>query len=347
MIVKDLSNAVEFRNKWDKFVLSHINSTNYHQVIWKDIIEKTFGHKTYYLFALNDEEEIEGILPLVHMKSILFGNFLISLPFFNYGGLLANGQEAIDSLIIKAKEIGDALSVEHIELRHLIPLKNAHDLKLKTHKVTMLLELPDDPDILWKRFKSKLRSQIRRPQKEGMSVKIGGIDQLDSFYEVFSINMRDLGTPVYPKKFFLNILKSFPKNSWIVSVFYNNLPVASGFIIGFKDVLEIPWASSIRKYNRLAPNMLLYWSILEFACKKGFKKFDFGRSSPNKGTYRFKKQWGATPHQLYWYYWLRNKEQLPSINPDNPKYKMAIELWQKLPVGITKILGPMIVKYIP
>ncbi len=346
MIVKELSNTRKFCDKWDKFVLSNKDSSNYHQLVWKNVIEKTFGHKTYYLFVLDDNEEIRGILPLVHMKSLLFGNFLVSLPFFNYGGVLADNNEAMNALIQRAEELGKELGVEHIEFRHSFPLDSV-DLKVKTHKVSMLLDLPDDPDTLWKSFKSKLRSQIRRPQKEGMEVKIGTLDQVDNFYEVFSINMRDLGTPVYPKNFFVNILNAFPNNAWIVTVFYDNLPVASGFIIGFKDVLEIPWASSIRKYNRFAPNMLLYWSILEFACKNGFKKFDFGRSSPNKGTYRFKKQWGAKPHQLYWYYWLRKGEELPSINPDNPKYKMAIDLWRKLPLSVTKILGPKIVKYIP
>ncbi len=345
MIVRELSSDKALCARWDKFVASHVNSTNYHQLLWKDIVERTFGHRGYYLLAISNDDVV-GVLPLFHMKSLLFGNFLVSLPFFNYGGILADTKEAVDALILKAEELGRDLGVEHVELRHGFPLDNV-ELKVKTHKVTMLLDLPEDSDALWNSFKSKLRSQVRRPQKEGMEVKIGALDQVDNFYEVFSINMRDLGTPVYSKTFFVNILNAFPDDAWIVTVFYDNLPVASGFIIGFKDVLEIPWASSIRKYNRFAPNMLLYWSILEFACKKGFKRFDFGRSSLNKGTYRFKKQWGAKPCQLYWYYWLRTGGDLPSINPDNPKYKMAIDLWRRLPLGITRLLGPRIVKYIP
>ena len=334
---------------WDEFVLNHPESTNYHLINWKQVIEKTFGHKTYYLLA-EEKNEIKGILPLVHMKSPLFGNFLVSLPFFNYSGVLAKDEKTKVFLLKEAINLANQLKVEHIELRHLFSLSNTSLSSLwhlKTHKVTLFLDLPDDPDILWKSFKSKLRSQIKRPQKEGMTTQIGHLNQLDNFYYVFSINMRDLGTPVYPKRFFANILKIFPDKARICTVFYNKIPVASGFIIGFKDTLEIPWASSIRKYNRYAPNMLLYWSILKYACEQGYKRFDFGRSTPNKGTYRFKKQWGPTPHQLYWYYWLNNKNKLPELNPDNPKFQLAVKIWQRLPIKLTKLIGPLIIKNIP
>jgi hypothetical protein len=125
------------------------------------------------------------------------------------------------------------------------------------------------------------------------------------------------------------------------------MPVASGFLIGFKETLEIPWASSLREYNAQSPNMLLYWTALRFACERGFKTFDFGRSTPGGGTYRFKEQWGAKPVPLYWYYWMRNGGALPELNPNNPKYRSAIALWKHLPVGLTKVLGPFIVRNLP
>ncbi len=334
---------------WDEFVLSHPEGVNYHLSGWRQVVETTFGHKTYYLLA-KEGHKIKGILPLVHMKSLLFGNFLASLPFFNYGGVLAQDEETKHLLLKQAISLAQELDAEHIELRHLTPAlspKEKDSWQLKTHKVTLFLNLPDAPEILWKSFKSKLRSQIRRPQKEGMTAQIGHLDQLNNFYQVFSINMRDLGTPVYPKRFFANILMTFPDTARICTVFYQDIPVASGFIIGFKNTLEIPWASSLRKYNRYAPNMLLYWNILKYACEQGYKRFDFGRSTPNKGTYRFKKQWGAVPHQLYWYYWLRQGNELPALNPDNPKYKLAIKLWQRLPLFLTQLIGPKIVKNIP
>jgi len=211
----------------------------------------------------------------------------------------------------------------------------------------MRLELPKSEKDLWTSFPSKLKSQIRKPQKEGMTGRIARYEELDNFYRIFSINMRDLGTPVYPKHFFRNILDHFPENSWICTVSTGSIPVASGFLLGFKGKLEIPWASSIREYNRLGPNMFLYWSCLEFACNRGFRVFDFGRSTVGEGTYRFKEQWGAIPHPMFWHYWMAKDAPMPEINPRNPKYRFAIGVWKKLPVPITRIFGPRLVRNIP
>jgi FemAB-related protein (PEP-CTERM system-associated) len=212
----------------------------------------------------------------------------------------------------------------------------------------MRLELPQDSGELWKTFPSKLRSQIRRPEKEGMYVKSGGDEELDSFYAVFSVNMRDLGTPVYSKEFFRTVMKEFPETAWISTVYTKTGdPAASGFFVGFKNIVEIPWASSLRWYNHCSPNMLLYWSALKSSCEKGYSVFDFGRSTPDEGTFKFKEQWGAKPVQLYWQYWMRNGGLLPQLNPKNPKYRIAIKIWQHLPVSLTRLIGPGIVKNLP
>jgi len=219
---------------------------------------------------------------------------------------------------------------------------------VKTSKVSMRLELPGKPEELWKTFSSKLRSQAQRPMREGMYARLGREGSLDDFYAVFARNMRDLGTPVYSKEFFRNILRELPDSTWICTVFTKRRePVAAGFLIGFKDLLEIPWASSLRNHNRYSPNMLLYWSVLQFACEKGYRVFDFGRSTPGEGTYKFKEQWGAKPMQLYWHYWMRNGGPLPELNPRNKKYRLAIEVWKRMPVSLTKLLGPAIVKNLP
>jgi FemAB-related protein (PEP-CTERM system-associated) len=211
----------------------------------------------------------------------------------------------------------------------------------------MRLDLPVSADVLWKSFPSKLRSQIRVPMKAGMTAKIGIVEELESFYEVFSINMRYLGTPVYPKKFFENILEQFPRNTWICSVYLEDKPVASGFLAGFKNRVEIPWASSLRQYNRQSPNMLLYWTCLKFACERGYAIFDFGRSTKGESTYKFKEQWGAMPSPMQWVYWLKDGVKIPDMTPGNRKYHLAIEIWKKLPLPITKILGPRIIRNIP
>jgi serine/alanine adding enzyme len=339
-----------FRQKdsklWDKYATESSISNCYHLIGWKNVVERSFGHKTYYLLAEDSKNKIKGILPLVHLKSILFGNFIISLPYFNYGGICADNEEISNQLLTEAAGIASEKDAEHIELRHAHLISNG--LPVKTSKISMRLELPQKAEELFNSFSSKLRSQIKRPEKVGMYIKSGREEELESFYDVFSTNMRDLGTPVYSKEFFKNILEEFPETTRINTVYAKmGTPVASGFLVGFKEILEIPWASSLRCYNQYSSNMLLYWSALTFACENGHKIFDFGRSTPGEGTYKFKEQWGAKPIQLYWHYWMRNGGPLPELNPKNPKYQLAIKIWQKLPVSLTRFLGPRIVKNLP
>lgn len=330
---------------WDRYVGTRPAAGAYHQFGWKSVVERSFGHKTHYLLA-EDGQGVTGVLPLVWLKSRLFGNFMVSMPFLNYGGICADDMGAREALLREAIRIAREAGSSHIELRDAGPLDLG--LPAKTAKVAMRLELPDDPETLLKSFDAKLRSQIRRPGKDGMTARVGREDELESFYRVFSENMRDLGTPVYSKTFFKNILEEFPASTWIHTV-YTRLgePAASGFLFGFKDTLEIPWASSLRRYNRSSPNTLLYWSVLSFACEKGYGVFDFGRSTPGEGTYKFKEQWSARPVQLYWHYWLKSGGTLPEINPHNPKYRLAIACWRRLPVQLTRVLGPSIVKNLP
>ena len=329
---------------WDEFVHRHPEARGPHLSGWKQVIEKSFGHQCSYL-AARENGRLRGILPLTHLRSAWFGSFLISVPYLNYGGILADDAEAQQALFDHACELVKQRGAAHLELRHVAAL--LPQVPSKAHKVSMLLELPEQAEALWDGFKGKLRSQIRKPQKEGLSARFGREDELESFYHVFSINMRDLGTPVYSLRFFANILAAFPNQAHICTVYRAREPLASGLLFGFRDVLEIPWASALREYNALAPNMLLYWSVLEFAVRQGYRQFDFGRCTPNEGTYKFKEQWGAKPLALHWQYWLARDGPLPEINPHNPKYRFMIRTWQKLPVGMTRFLGPAIVKNIP
>jgi serine/alanine adding enzyme len=275
----------------------------------------------------------------------VFGRFLVSLPFLNYGGLIADSAEVrsiLESLIV---DQALKLNAAHVELRHEETMDTSW--ALSERKVSMRLPLPGSYEVLVKGFPSKLRSQVRRGQKEGMQAKVGGREFLDAFYAVFSRCMRDLGTPVYDKGFFAKILEVFPKETRLCVVSHGQTPVAAGFLYGFRSTLEIPWAASDKRYNKLSPNMLLYGSVLEYACQQGFKVFDFGRSTPDSGTYRFKAQWGAQPKQLHWYYWLKDGRSIPGLNPQNPKYALAIRLWQRLPLAVANLLGPHIVKHLP
>ena len=376
---------------WDDYVRRHPQSTVYHLSGWKRVIEKTYGHNTYYVMAIKDNSKYEtrnskpernfqhsalnsklnlvGILPLSHLKHFLFSNSLISIPFFDLGGILADDEETEKALLKEAIKIGHDLKVKDIELRHTEPLSwlahssghtahsqnettTGHELSTisystKTHKVRMLLDLPGSSEILMKSFKAKLRNQIKKPLKEGVKATVDDVELLDDFYKVFTINMRDLGSPVHSKKLIRNVLKEFPEKSKIVMIYKDDQPLACSLIVGFKNTLENPWASSLREYSRLSPNMLLYWTMLEYACDNGYDHFDFGRSSPEEGTYKFKEQWGAKPAPLHWHsFSLEGKSTLSAEVSEKSGFDKAIQYWQKLPVSITKIIGPSIRKHI-
>jgi len=337
---------INAKHIWDKYVYSSDLASCYHLSGWKSVIERSFAHKTFYLYAEDENGQVCGILPLVNLKSLLFGNFIISMPYFNYGGICASDNETFSQLMDAAIDIAVKQNAAHIELRHSWPV--SFPMPVKTAKVAMHLQLPSNTDDLWKSLPSKLRSQVRRPLKDNMTAIVGGEELLDEFYSVFSENMRDLGTPVYGKSFFANIMQEFPSVSKICIVrTKEGIAATAGFLIGFKKTMEIPWASSLKKYNRLSPNMLLYWTVLQYACENGYNVFDFGRSTPGEGTYKFKEQWGARPVQLYWHYWMRNNGTMPELNPHNPKYEAAIKIWKKLPITLTNLIGPSIVKNLP
>jgi FemAB-related protein (PEP-CTERM system-associated) len=285
------------------------------------------------------------------------------MPFFDSGGLLVNDKDTGRRILNKTMQIARELNVTSIELRHTHSLSlmeeanqaedtdkdlSAINRRTEVHstKVRMLLELPDSPSILMKSFKSKLRSQIRKPIKEGLTTKIGGLDLLNDFYEVFCINMRDLGSPVHSRKLIENVLLAFSDQAKVVMVYKERKPLAGSVVVGFMDTLENPWSSSLRQYSKLSPNMLLYWTMLEYACENGYRFFDFGRSSPEEGTYKFKKQWGAKSEPLHWYTTHLKDIPLAGTTPDKSKFERAISYWQKLPVWVTKALGPRIRKYI-
>ncbi len=391
-------------NAWDTYVYNHPRATLYHLSGWKNIIEKTYGHKTYYLMAIREpdgsqltahssqltasdlsaisyELNVIGILPLVHLKHFLFGNSLISIPFFDLGGILSDDNETEKALLSKAIKLGQDLKVKNIELRHIEPLTwlkessklttpwwnksngipqgrqsskcspmgyqlSATSCFTRSHKVRMLLSLPESSEMLMKSFKAKLRSQIKKPMKEGLYRKVGGLELLEDFYQIFVVNMRDLGSPVHSKKLMKNVLEEFPEKAKIVVVYKEDQPLACSFVVGLKDTLENPWASALREYSRLSPNMLLYWTMLEYGCDNGYAYFDFGRSSPDEGTYKFKEQWGAKPSPLHWHYIFPNGKSVDTEISEKSKFDKAIHYWQKLPVSISKIIGPPIRKHI-
>lgn len=330
---------------WADYVARQPAATLYHDYRWRELIRSVFGHQSWYLRARAPSGGIVGVLPLVRLNSRLFGDFLVSMPYFNYGGVLADDEVAAGALVAHAGQLAGRLGVQHVELRQTTRLPGG--LPIRDDKVTMLLELPDDPDRLWHDIGAKRRAQVKRPLRERIEIHHGGTELLDDYYRVFARNMRDLGTPVYSRELFREILANFPGQTRIIVIRLDDRPVAAAFLIGHRGRLEIPWASSLREANPVGVNMLLYWEALKYAIEAGYRVFDFGRCSRDGGTYRFKKQWGAQEQPLYWQYWLRDGATLPRLNPDNPKYRLLIAMWQRLPLAIANRLGPGIVGQLP
>lgn len=328
---------------WDRFVCRQPAASVYHLAAWRDVITSVFGRETYYL-AAEDQGVLSGILPLVRLKSLVFGDFLVSLPYVNYGGVLADSSSAARELLRRACGLADELGVAHAEFRHSM---NSFDLPVRTDKVAMQLHLPGDKEVLWKNLGAKLRAQVKRPLREGAVCRVGGEELVEEFYAVFAVKYRDLGVPVYPLRWFRAVLRAFPGLTRVFVVKVGRVPVAASIVIGFNGMLEVPWASSLRVADRYGVNMYLYWQMLEFADEQGYATFDFGRSTWDSGTFRFKKQWGAQPVQLYWHYWLRDAAHIPQLSPANPKYQAATAIWRRLPLWMTNRLGPRIVKNLP
>lgn len=340
--VHDLS--PEWQGGWDECVKRSPQGSVYHLSSWQKIFTGSAGHGTHYLLAERDGAVV-GVLPLVSVRSLIFGSFLVSLPWVSYGGPCALDAVAHRALVERSIDVARQREARYIELHS--ERAECEPFIVKSSKVSMRRELAGDPDVLWRGFPPKLRSQIRRPEKDGLVARTGGADQLAAFYDVFSARMRDLGTPVFPRRFFASILESFPDVSRVCCVYAGDRPVAAGLLIGFKDRLEIPWAASLTEFNRQSPNMLLYWRALLFGCGNGYRWFDFGRSTPGGPHYRFKAQWGATPVLLHWQYWRSTPGPLPERNPGNPRYQLAIRTWRRLPLRLTRIFGPILARSLP
>jgi serine/alanine adding enzyme len=329
------------QDEWDAFVNARADAAGYHSWGWRRVFANAFGHESVYLIARQDRE-VAGVLPLVQIKSLLFGNSLTSLPFLNYGGVMADTTDAAAALIAAAGEQALARKCKHVELRHVA--RQFPDLPCKTHKVAMHLPLTAT---VWDDLDRKVRNQIRKAEKSGLVVARGGEELLGDFYTVFARNMRDLGTPVYSRRLFQEVLRTFPNRAQLHVVRLNNQPIAAGLTYRTASMVQLPWASSIREFNALCANVLLYWDAIQFAQSTGAGVFDMGRSTPNEGTFRFKAQWGAVAVPLHWEYQLSSAGKLPNVSPANPKFQLAIALWQRLPLGVATRVGPLIVRAIP
>lgn len=337
---------------WNDYARRSDLDGHFHDFAWRGIIRQALRHRPVYLMAKRGET-VTGLLPLFDVKSRLFGRSLVSVPFLNGGGLIASDRPSTFALLSKVSDVIEHGSFRYGELRHRSPLedKEAKELSCRQHKVAMRLTLGDDADVLFRSFKGKLRSQIRRPEKAGAKAQIiNGSNvvttDIDAFYKVFSENMRDLGTPVFPRELFKETIDGFKEHAWLVIVWMDDHPAAAGLMVGAGRSVEMIWASSLRYFNRLSVNMLLYWEAMRSALSNGYQYFDFGRCTADSPTYRFKAQWGALPTELHWYY-AKGTGDIPDVSPDNPKFRAAVRTWQFLPIAVANRLGPVLARSLP
>ncbi len=331
-------------SEWDEFVETHTNSSNYHRWNWKRVLEKAFNWPTFYLMA-KENNGVQGILPLVWQKSWIFRGCVSSLPVLSAGGVVAETEAAAEELLKKAKSITQRVDAQFLELRYRD--ERADRLQVKNDKVTVVRPLLPDREQMWSGLGTKIRTKIRKAMNAGMTAEFGGAEFLNEFYALFCEKMRDLGTPVYSRLLFQEILAAFPEDTRICVVRLEGKPIAAAFLTGFRDTIEAKWSASTSQYLSLKPNMFLYWNLFCFAGERGYKVFDFGRSTPNSGTHVFKMQWGSQTIPLHWAYWQPSGHELPQVNTQNPKYTLAIRIWQKLPVGLTRAIGPALVRNLP
>jgi len=334
----------EMEALWDGYVLQHDCATHCHRWGWKTVIEKAFRIPTYYLIAI-ECGRVCGVLPLAWQKSFLFGSFITALPFLNAGGPLADSVEIEQALVQRAIAIAQETGAARLQLRYRGPYRL--DLPASSHKVAAVREVSRDTEAMWKALNSNNRRKVNKATKTGMTAAAEGGAALDIFYEIFAENMRNLGTPVYAKIFFGEVLRAFPQHTEIIVVRLDGKPIAAAFVISFRDGMEATWMCSHWRYLSLQPNMLLYWTILRIASERGFHWLDFGRSTRDSGTHKFKQLWDTSDVPLPWASWTKDGQAPTELSPANPKFQLATRLWMKLPLPIANCFGPLIVRNLP
>jgi FemAB-related protein (PEP-CTERM system-associated) len=338
---------------WDNYVERHPSGTLFHLTAWKEVVEQTFGHKSYYIVASNREQgggstpsnsfPIVGVLPLFRIKSVLFGDYLISIPFAELGGPLSDSRDVEKLMLADAEKLAVELGCDYLELRNRIPLA---DLPTKTLYFNFKREIFSDLEENMIAIPRKARRMIRQGEKFGLTAEFGN-HLIDAHYQIMARSYHSLGTPIFPKIFFENFLTIFGDNAQLLLIRNKEKePVAAVMTFYFKDQVIPYWAGSNFQDRKLAPNDFMYWELMKYGCENGFKFFDFGRSKIGTGSYDFKRHWGFEPVQLSYQYYLVKAKELPNLSPANPKYKKKIEMWRKMPLTATKIIGPRIAKYL-
>ena len=336
LVPSDVSNA----ERWDAFVMACPQATFFHRSAWQSIIGGVFHHDTYFLYA-RDGDTIEGVLPLAHVNSRLFGNALVGLPFAVYGGVAASTSEAAQVLEQEAQAIAQSLKVEHLELRN---IDRRHDnWPTQDLYVTFRKEIFAQEDVNMLAIPRKQRAMVRKGIKNGLVSTVD--DDVDAFFALYADNVHRHGTPAMPKRYFRALLESFGSDCDVLTVRTpDGRALSSVLSFYFRDEVLPYYAGDDVSARDLAANDFKYWELLRRSCARGFRVFDYGRSKQGTGSFAFKKNWGFEPKPLHYQYCLYQRDSIPQNNPSNAKYKLLIATWQRMPIGLANWLGPFIVR---
>lgn len=331
--------------RWDRFVEQHPAATVAHLAAWGAVVRDAYGHRSFWL-AAEQGGELVGVLPLVLLESRLFGRRLVSMPFLDYGGLLAEpGSEAEQALARTAVELGRARGALTVGLRQYHPA--GLGLPPAGERVTMLLPL-DGEEAVWRALPSERRNRIRKGLRGGLQPVWGGAERLDEFYPVFAANMRDLGSPVHHRRFFALVLEALGGTARVVVVHdAGGRAVGAAVCLFFRDTVMVPWVSSRREAFALCPNFVLYWEVIRLACRQGYRVLDLGRSFRHAGTFEFKRQWGAGPRPLPWLFLDVVPGAAPPLDRDPGRFRLLTEAWKRLPLAVANRLGPWVRGQVP
>lgn len=329
---------------WSRSLLDELCAPRLaHAPEWFTVIPRAYGHEPLYL-AGEDESGRPGVLPAFVVRRPLAGTVVTSMPFLDSGGPCTSSPGLAVRMVERLVEEARRLGARTVELRCAEPLAVAAEPA--RNKVNLVLPLPADPERLWRRLDAASRSQVRKAGRAGLAFELGGAEKLPAFYGVYAARMRDLGSPPHAQGFLRAILDLFGGRARIAVVRKGETPVGGLLAFSLRDRLVVPWAACLKEHFASCPNMLLYWETLRTACAEGLASFDFGRSSPGSGTYRFKRQWGAEEEPIFWY-------RIPIAGGDAPSTAgrgrgadLAVRVWQRLPLAVTTRVGPRLRRYL-
>jgi len=328
---------------WAEYAAAHPAATFFHQPGWLEVVRRTFGYKHASIVARRGGRVV-GFLPLFLVPTLPWGRSLISTPQAVYGGPIADDDEARSALVDHASRLADGRGASFLELRNETPIPG---LAGKDLYVTFRRPILPDADQNMAAIPRNQRRSIRVAQKHGLTARVGHVDLLDGFYHVYSESVRNLGTPVFPRALFANMLERFGEDAFILGIYKGDLLLSAVLTFRWRDQILPYYGGATREGIQFATNDFMYWSLLLNGMERGLQVFDFGRSKVDSGSYHFKRHWGFDPTPLAYQYHLPRGKALPDLSPRNPKFSVAIKLWRKLPLRLTQWVGPHLVRYFP